>query len=533
MKMQFFKITVLILSLGLLVGSCNKSLDLTPINDVTSEVVYSTPLGYKQSLAKIYGTRALTGNAGGAGQADVFFPGSDEGQNSDFFRTFWKAQQLTTDEAVIAWGDPGLPDFHNMSWSPSNLFLHGVYYKALYQITLINEFLRQSTDAKLSERSISGTSADEIRKYRPEVRFLRAFQYWVLMDLFGNPPFVTEESLIGGANPPQIKRAELYNYVVKELTEIEPLMATAKTNEYGRADKAAVWSLLARVYLNAKVYTAGAQNKNTEAATFAKRVIDAGYTLIPNYQHLMRADNNLNNSEFIWTINYDGAKTQGFGGTTFLVHASIGGNMSASDFGVDNGWSGLRTTSAFVSKFSDPSGNTDKRAQFFTNGQSLEIQSIPTFNNGYCVTKFKNRTKAGGPGSNLVFSDIDMPVFRLPEMYLIYTEAVLRGGTGDMNQARTYINNIRERAYGNNTANVSVANITLDFVLDERSRELNWEGHRRTDLIRYDRFVEGTYLWPWKGGVASGTAVSAHRKIFPIPSANINANRNLIQNPQY
>ena len=118
-------------------------------------------------------------------------------------------------------------------------------------------------------------------------------------------------------------------------------------------------------------------------------------------------------------------------------------------------------------------------------------------------------------------------------MYLIYTEAVLRGGTGDMNQARTYINSIRERAYGNTTGNVSVANITLDFVLDERSRELNWEGHRRTDLIRYDRFVEGTYLWPWKGGVASGTAVSAHRKIFPIPSADINANRNLIQNPQY
>ncbi|MEX1203139.1 MAG: RagB/SusD family nutrient uptake outer membrane protein [Ferruginibacter sp.] len=533
MKIRHLKITVLFLSLGLVVGSCSDKLDLAPINDVTSEVVYATPLGYKQSLAKIYGTMALTGNAGGAGQADVFFPGSDEGQNSDFFRTFWKAQELTTDEAVIAWGDPGVPDFHNMSWSPSNLFLHGVYYKALYQITLVNEFLRQSTDEKLAQRGIAGASADEIRKYRPEVRFLRAFQYWVLMDLFGNPPFVTEESLIGGANPPQIMRADLFKYVVKELTEIELLMPAPKSNEYGRADQAAVWSLLARVYLNAGVYTSGAENKFTDAATLAKRVIDAGYALVPNYQHIMRADNHTANNEFIWTINYDGARTQGYGGTTFLVHASIGGNMNAADFGVDNGWGGLRTTSAFVNKFADPSGNTDKRAQFFTNGQTIDIQSISTFSNGYGVTKFKNITKTGGAGSNLTFADIDIPVFRLSEMYLIYAEAILRGGVGDINLARTYINNMRQRSYGNTSGNVAVIDITLNFIIDERSRELYWEGHRRTDLVRFDRFVESTYLWPWKGGVASGTAVSAHRKIFPIPSADINANRNLVQNPQY
>jgi hypothetical protein len=353
------------------------------------------------------------------------------------------------------------------------------------------------------------------------------------MDLFGNPPFVTEESLIGGANPPQIQRAQLYAYVISELNAIEPAMPAPKANEYGRADKAAVWSLLARVYLNAGVYTNGAENKFTDAATFAKRVIDAGYGLVPMYPNLMRADNHIDNNEFIWTINYDGARTQGFGGTTFLVHASIGGNMNASDFGVDAGWGGLRTTSAFVNKFPDPSGNSDKRAQFFTNGQTLEIQSIPTFSNGFAITKYRNRTKAGAPGSNLLFVDIDIPVFRLPEMYLIYAEAVVRGGVGDINLARTYINNMRQRAFGNTTGNVAVIDITLDFILDERARELYWEGHRRTDLIRYNRFVEGTYLWPWKGGVASGTAVSAHRKIFPIPSADINANRNLIQNPQY
>ena len=531
MKNNIFKIAMLLLGFGAAVTSCTKDLDLKPTNDVTSEVVYSTPLGYKQSLAKIYGSMALTGNSGPAGAADVFYPGSDEGQNADFYRTYWKAQELTTDEAVIAWGDPGIPDYHNMSWSPANLFIHGVYYKSLYGITIINEFLRQATDDKLAARGIAGADADAIRKYRSEVRFLRAYQYWVLLDLFGNPPFVTEESVIGGPNPPQIKRADLYKYIETELLAIESELPTAKTNDYGRADKAAAQSLLARLYLNAEVY-AGTP-KWTEAATYAKRVVDAGYTLMPNYQNLMLADNNTSNPEFIFTINYDGGKTQGYGGTTFLTHACVGGSMSAASFGISGGWFGLRTTKALVNKFADPSGATDKRAQFYTSGQTLDIANVATFTDGYAISKYRNVTRTGGMGSSMDFSDIDIPVFRLAEMYLIYAEAVKRGGTGDINIATGYINNIRLRAYGNTSGNIIAGDITLDFLLDERARELYWEGHRRTDLIRYNRFVESTYLWPWKAGVAGGTSAPAFRKLFPIPSADMNANRNLVQNSGY
>ena len=161
----------------------------------------------------------------------------------------------TTDEAVTAWGDPGVPDFHNLSYSPANLFLHGVYYKAIYQITIINEFLRQSTDAKLAERGIAGADAEKIRAYRPEVRFLRAFDNWVLMDLFGNPPFVTDANVVGGQNPEQIKRADLFTFIETELLDIENSLPAPRTNEYGRADKAAAWALLARIYLNAEVYS--------------------------------------------------------------------------------------------------------------------------------------------------------------------------------------------------------------------------------------------------------------------------------------
>ena len=532
MKKNIIRVPALAVLIAAIMVSCTDKLDLFPQNDVTSEVVYGTAQGYKQSLAKIYGSMALTGNQGPAGQPDVFFPGSDEGANADFFRSYWKAQELSTDEAVVSWGDAGIQDFHNMNWTSSNQFLTGVYYKSLYQITLVNEFLRQSADGKLSERNITGADADDIRKYRSEVRFLRAFQYWVLMDLFGNPPFVTEDNVIGGPNPPQISRAELFTYVESELKSIETELVAPKANEYGRADQAAAWSLLARLYINAEVYT-GTQ-KNTEAITFAKKVIDAGYALSGDYRQLMLADNHLNKNEFIFTINYDGAKTQGYGGTTFLTHASIGGSMNAVNSGVDGGWSGLRTTKALVQKFPDATGTADKRAQFYQSGQNLDINSLTTFTEGYAINKYRNVTRQGTPGPNLAFVDIDMPLFRLPEMYLIYAEALKRNGTGgDINQAVTYINALRTRAYGNTGGNITAADITLQFILDERAREFYWEGFRRTDLIRYNQFVEGTYLWPWKGGVASGTAVSGIRKLYPLPSADMNANTNLVQNPGY
>jgi hypothetical protein len=117
---------------------------------------------------------------------------------------------------------------------------------------------------------------------------------------------------------------------------------------------------------------------------------------------------------------------------------------------------------------------------------------------------------------------------------LIYAEAVLRGGSGGSStQALSYINALRQRAYGNSNGNISSVDLTLDFILDERARELYWEGKRRTDLIRYERFTTASYLWPWKGGVKDGTAVGSFRNIYPIPSPEINTNPNLVQNSGY
>ncbi len=529
------KITVVGLAIGFL-ASCTKDLNQKPTNDITADVVYSTPAGYKQAFAKVYGSYALTGNTGPAGNGDV--QGIDEG-TSDFFRLYWNAQELTTDEAVCAWGDPGVPDLHKMNWTSDNPILKGLYYRSYYQITLCNDFINQCSDANLSSRGISGADADAIKQYKNEARFLRAYQYSIVMDLFGNVPFATENDAIGTFLPKQISRADLFTYVESELKAVEPLLLAAKTNEYGRADKAAAWALLARIYLNAQVYTGAA--RWTDAVTYASKVINAGYALVTDYRWLMRADNNKNTSEFILTINYDGLKTQGYGGTTFLAHSSLGGSMNAGDYALDYSWAGNRTTKALTNLFPDLTGTLDKRAEFYTAGQNIDINDLTAFTDGTGINKFINRGRqttnaltSGAAGSNQTFADIDMPLFRLAEMYLIYAEAVLRGGTGgDAATALNYINLLRTRAYGSASGNITSAQLTTDFILDERARELYWEGFRRTDLIRYNKFVESTYLWPWKGGVKDGTSVGAFRKLFPLPSADVSANTNLTQNPGY
>jgi hypothetical protein len=290
-----------------------------------------------------------------------------------------------------------------------------------------------------------------------------------------------------------------------------------------------------RLYLNAGVYTGTPDY--TDAITYCNKVITAGYSLVPKYPWLVLADDNLNTDEFIFTINYDGTYTQTYGGTTYLVHgpAGIPGSISGS-----NGtWGGLRCTQDFVNLFPDNTGATDQRAQFYTNGQTLDMKDLYTGTDGFSTFKYRNVTRSGGPAPDADaagnFSDIDFPLFRLGEIYLIYAEAVLRGGSGgDATTALNYINLLRTRAWGGSAAgNITAADLTTNFILDERGRELYYEAFRRTDLIRFGEFTTGTYLWAWKGGVMGGTAVADKYNLFPLPSTDLSANPNLIQNPGY
>jgi hypothetical protein len=406
-----------------------------------------------------------------------------------------------------------------------------MYNRIYYQISLCNEFIREAQPGKVTGRGITGASADSVATFLAEARFLRAFSYWHALDLFGNVPFVDENNKVGSFLPVQKLRADLFTYIESELLDVSTKLKDAKTNDYGRVDKAAAWMLLGNLYLNAKVYIG--IDKNTECLTYIKQVIASPYSLDPSYAHLFLADNNTSN-EIIFPITFDGIHSKSWGGTCFIINAEVGGSMTPADFGIAGGWSGTRTTSAFVDKFTDITGATDKRAMFYTNGQNKVITNMFSFTDGYAITKWKNKTSAGVAGSDLTFPDTDFPVYRLADAYLMYGEAVLRGGTGgDVNTALGYVNALRTRAYGDASGNIASGALDLNFILDERARELYGEAHRRTDLIRFGQFSTSTYVWPWKGGIAAGASTDSHFDIFPIPSTDIGANPNLTQNPGY
>jgi len=521
----------MVIALLVTVTSCRKN--LTPIGETTTANVYTNFGNYIQVLAKLYDSFAISGQTGGAGNPDI--AGIDEGFGN-YLREYFNMEELTTDEVSITWNDHTIHNFHDMTWDKNDIFISTIYDRIYYQISLDNEFLRNTTDASLAKNGITGANAAAVKQYRAEARFLRALAYSHAIDIFGAVPLVTENDPVGIFFPVQKSRTDVFNYVVSELQAIDGDLGAPRFS-YGHADKGAEWALLAKLYLNAKVYTG--TDQSTNAITYAKKVIGAGYALEPHFANMFKADNNLSN-EMIFPIESDAIHIQGYGGVTYILHAEMGGLMNPSDYGaVGSGpaWAGFRTTSTYVSLFPDASGETDTRAMFFTNGQSLSMTDESDFTKGYAITKFSNLTSTGALGGNdpsVNFVDTDFPVFRLADMYLTYAEAVLRGGTGgDMATALNYVNAIRTRAYdGSTSGNITAGQLNLAFIIAERGREFMLEGQRRTDLIRFGLFTKG-YNWQWKGGVLAGTDVDDFRNLMPIPQAQIALNPTLKQNPGY
>jgi hypothetical protein len=400
-----------------------------------------------------------------------------------------------------------------------------------FQVTLANEFLRQTTLGLLNQRGVTDTLKPRIQQYRAEARWLRAYAYWVGMDFFGGIPLVTEADAIGGPPPRQATRDSVYRYVVGELQAIRDSLPPATPLNYGRATPVADDMLLAEVYLNAGVYT-GTPHYDL-ALNEAQAVITSGtYTLDPNYLHNFMADNNTS-PEIVFAAIQNAAHVQTWGGMTFLVHAGGGGSVPAANFCVDVFWGGYRLKQQVYRLFSPG----DVRGSFFwTAGQTDSVISISDFNGGIAAPKFSNRTSTGGCGAQLGMVDTNFPVFRLGEAYLIYAEAAVRSNS-NLGTALGYFNALRERAFGNASADLSsTAQMTLDTLLAERARELLFEGRRRTDLIRFGKFAGpgATYNWAWKGGKsAGGDLIDAKYNLYPLPQNEITANPNLKQNPGY
>lgn len=517
-------------SLGtlLLAGAACTDLTVPPQSTITTSNVFSDPSSYQKFLAKLYAGLAVGGQQGGDGNTDI---SGIDGGFSQYMRLYWEHEELPTDEAIIAWGDVGLPALNTLTMDQYNPFPQSMYYRIMFQVSLANEFLRQTADPVLASRGVSASLKATIQTYRAEARFLRALSYWHGMDLFGNIPLVTENDPIG-TPPKQALRLDIYNYVVSELTAIQGSLPPAGAANYGRATGASATMLLAEVYLNAGVYSGTTQYAAALAA--ATTVIGSGYTLDPNWRHNFEADNNTS-PEIIYAVPQDGVHTQTYGGVNFIIHASCGDNLGNGTMGVDGCWYGLRMRPQMWVRFDTVN---DVRATLtFTNGQTQTVNTISNFQNGYLYPKFINKTSLGATGSNPGFVDTDFPMFRLAEAYLIYAEAAVRTGT-NLAQALTYVNDLRERAYGGTAGtpgagDITAPQLTLQFILDERGRELAWEAHRRTDLVRYGQFSSGTVLWAWKGGVIGGQAPLAGRDLYPIPATELVANPNLKQNTGY
>lgn len=506
-------IQVFALAAGMLLSSCLGDLDVQPIDkDVTTSAnAYNSPEAYKQGLAKVYATFILTGQQGPAGNSDITT--SDEG-NSSFLRQMWNMEELTTEEAV--WTYPNdfggtIFNLHYHTWLPTDGIGSFAYARIMNSVVLANEYMRAT----------AGNTDPEIVRYYNEARFIRALAYYYGLNLFGKMPFVTEADLPGAFLPQEILRPELFAFIESELLEIRDNLGNAKF-EYGRADKAACSMLLAKLYLNAEVFLGAGSAKYTEAITALNDVISGPYTLSSKYIHNFVADNHTS-PELIFSFNSDGAFSQSYSAVWVMIKGNAG----------NGGWGGLRTTKSLVNLF----GPGDPRALFLKEdkGQALEIEAVNNAKQGYGIDKFRN-TKLDGSSTDdgTDFIDTDYPLFRLADAYLMYAEAVLRGGSGgNINTAVGYINQLRNRTGDAAIGNITAGQLTLDFILDERARELYWEGHRRTDLIRFGKFTGDTYLWPWKGNVAEGTGTESFRKLFPIPAADRALNPNLSQNDGY
>lgn len=523
--------------------SCLKDLDALPLNptDATAESVYGTELdAYVAGLSKVYQSLFSIDGVSNVGNTS----------HAQFLMGYWLLGECTTDEAKAAWSGDTWPHYlNNNTWDAAQLDpTYGLYAHAMLGVAYVNEFLQQTADDKLTARGVPDDVRRSIQSLRCEARFIRAFHYWALVDVFGNIPFVDESSPIGKNPPVRKTRTEAFDWLVKELEELaaSEYMPAAASN-YPRADKGSVLGLLVRLYLNAEVYIGTPMW--SEAATACEKIfaLDA-YELCPEYSWLFCGDNG-ENPESVKEImlgcwqDYEHTNWN-WGGTTMLIASEQNVDVLNEGYllGFNDYWGGLRMPSEFVYKFFGPTGVDyetgdytidDKRGQlFYIKGRSEVMEDMFKFEQGWGVHKWSNVPHDKTPeeyvetAKTRMFADTDYIFMRLAEIYLAYAEACLE--LGRKSDALPYLNKLLERA-GVST----VSDYDEDFLFGEYSRELYWESNRRRDLIRFGKFCSSDYIWKWKGGTYDGQSFPEYMEIFAIPVSELQANKNLKQNPGY
>lgn len=520
----FILVAVAAFFVGTMATSCVGDLDVENINPQQTSTLDADAL-----LNKIYASFVLTGQQGPHGKGDI--ADLDEGR-SDLYRMSWEMNEFPTGEASWQWDDTGLPELLNKTWGADNPRVTGLYYRLFFSITLCNYYLDQVAD----------DGSTDIKQKRAEVRFIRALIYYYVMDLYGNAAFTEHVSTEPGV---RYTRSEYFNYIEKELLEIDGDLAAPGSLPYGRVDKVAAWLLLSRLYLNAEVYMGTPQW--AKAKEYAEKVINNGYYHLNTkgatnpqtgetysaYQMLFLADNDTNGAQYesIFPVLNDGVKTQSHGSMHFLVLSTYS-KREDNDMdivvpsGTDVSWGKcMAVTGDLVDTFFgtgiDAPATTnattdittaakDDRALFYTTNYTRNITDRTDEAQGYGCVKFRNVRSDGKTASALEKVDSDLPLLRIAEAYLTYAEAETRLN-GSTAAAAEKINALRSRAHANQNNS-----FTLSEILDEWQREFWFEGRNRIDQVRY-----GVY------------SVPSYRYIYPVPNNDLTNNPNLEQNPGY
>ena len=533
--------------------SCISDLDQYPQTETTSKDVYTSLANYESVLGKIYASMVTSGQGKGGDNKDMESVLND-GSGFDYMRMFWNLQECGTDEVASTWltGEQ-TTGLTYLTWDANDAWVSDMYYRIYYNIALCNEFLRNANAA-----SFTGEDEVKMKEYKAEVRFMRALFYYHALDLYRNIPMVTENDPVGSFIPPRYTPQQTFDYIESELKDCVNDLLPASTCPYGQASQGAAYTLLAKLYLNSEVYTGVA--KYAECKEACEQVMNMGYSLESDYSKLFNADNDKRTNEIIFALPVSATHTVSWGSSTYMVCGQLSmsnANQTPGDFGATSGWSEFRLRPEFVDKFEESDiysqgedAKGDVRAKFFTNGQSKDVASMTDETTGYLSEKWSNKKDDGTDASNTANdgAETDYPLFRLSDVYLMYAECVARikgtswddwnGGTDASDPAVIasrkkgaiyWINLVRERAGASDvwSSNFADDNALLQFILDERARELYHEGYRRTDLIRFGQFTTNKYIWQWKGGTHDGQAVDSKYNIYPIPNTELTANPNL------
>lgn len=488
---------------AVLLQGCTK-LDENIYDKYLPEDFYNSKEGSDVALAAVYAQ--IPGNWDGVGYA-----GADKG--------WYDLNNMSTDEQVIPHRTDGnweldFARIHLRQWLPTDGIINNAWnwlYKSVFNANLA---VKQLEAANASPSKIA------------EAKVLRAFFYYLLIDDFGDVPFFTDNNITVDKIP-QEKRAVVFDFVVKEIKDNVELLSAAKGGVYyGRFNKWAAYALLAKLYLNAEVYTGTA--KWQECLDACNKVTEGGYTLHSGaadathplgFKYFELFGDVLPDDETILAIY---TKVDVVGRNIFTVRSLNGPDGSA--IVGSNGWNGAVVPQDFVEKFSD----TDIRKRQFRYGASpygpkpvgftnysIEVNNIDNPgaepNDGARNQKFFPVAPMNGGGASN-----DFPIYRYADILLMKAECYVR-----MNNAgagKTFIDEVRRRA----GLGALTADPTLEDIYNERGFELTWEGHRRQDMIRF-----GTFLL--SRGLVS--AAQPNRLLFPIPTAALNANPLLKPNP--